>query len=276
MNHGPQPSRVACAEQKEQELCSVPATGERHRLDGSKGAVTWQLPEEAPVAVQINSEPYAVMMATPADLRNFATGFLLGEGLLRSPKDIAGILVMPVENGVTVDVAVAEGAIDLERMVRRKIEGRAGCGLCGVEDIAAAVRPLTPLARTWHPEPAAVIAAAAQLPKHQPMNAFNRTVHAAAWATPRGDIVLVREDIGRHNALDKLIGALATEGIEPQSGFVLMTSRCSYELVQKAVTAGISALITISAPTAMAYRLAKSNNLYLASLGDGGLIVFNP
>jgi FdhD protein len=258
------------------DMCSSAATGTVHRADGTTETVSWQLPKETPVALQINSEPYAVMMATPSDLRDFAAGFLLGEGLIRDVKDISGILVMPVENGIAVDVAVAEAAVDMTRMVRRRVEGRSGCGLCGVEDIAAAMRPLAPVTRGWAPEPAAILKAAQALPSLQPMNTFNRTVHGAAWVTRDGEIVLVREDVGRHNALDKLIGRVARYGWDRQSGFVLMTSRCSFELVQKTVTAGIGALVTVSAPTALAHELAKSSDLYLAALGAGGVVVFNP
>ena len=260
----------------ERDLCSRSAAGDVRLPDGSDASVTWQLPEETPVALQINSEPYAVMMATPSDLRDFAHGFLLGEGLIKSTKAVQGVLVMPVENGIAVDVAVAGGAIDASRLVRRRVEGRSGCGLCGVEDIAAALRPLTALQRGWAPDTAAILKAAKALAGKQPMNAHNRTVHGAAWVSPAGDILFVREDVGRHNALDKLIGALAQAGADPSSGFALMTSRCSFELVQKVVTAGIPALVTVSAPTALARDLAISSHLFLAALGAGGVVVFNP
>lgn len=260
----------------EQDLCSRPATGDVSRANGTHGTVTWQLPQETPVALQINSQPYAVMMATPSDLRNFAAGFLLSEGLIGCVNDIAGILILPVENGVAVDVAVAEDAVDASRLVRRRVEGRTGCGLCGVEEISAAIRPLPPLARTWTPDAPAILKAANALPSLQPMNTFNRTVHGAAWVSRSGDIEMVREDVGRHNALDKLIGALAQTETDPASGFVLMTSRCSLELVQKTVTAGIGALVTVSAPTTLALDIATSSNLFLAALGSGEIVIFNP
>jgi FdhD protein len=234
------------------------------------------LPEEVPVALQINSAPYTVMMATPADLRDFAIGFLISEGVIKDPRSVKGVLVMPVENGIAVDVAVDDEAIDTSRLVRRAIEGRSGCGLCGVEDIAAAVRPLPVVSRSGAPSVDAIQRAAKALASHQPMNRFNRTVHGAAWVSHAGDILLVREDVGRHNALDKLIGALTQMGADPSSGFVLMTSRCSYELVQKTVNAGYQALVTVSAPTALAYDLAVKSNLFLAALAPQGTIVFNP
>ena len=255
-------------------LCSVTATGYVHPAGADPQAVTWQLAEEVPVALQINSEPFTVMMATPADLRDFAAGFLIGEGLIASVGDIRGILVMPVEGGMAVDVAVPENKIDTSRIARRSIEGRTGCGLCGVEDIASAIRPLPVLSRQWAPSDQAMRRGLLFLPDHQPMNKSNRSVHGAAWVSRTGEIVTVREDVGRHNALDKLIGALKFKDAA-LDGFVLMTSRCSFELVQKAVTAGIGGLVTVSAPTALALELARASNLFLAAMGPGGPVVFN-
>jgi FdhD protein len=255
-------------------LCSRPALGET-TVGGTTQPVTWQLPEETPVALQINSEPYTVMMATPADLRDFAIGFLIGEGIVKNARDIQGVLVMPVESGMAVDVAVPKTSLETSRLARRAIEGRTGCGLCGVEDIASALRPLPILARSWSPATGVIQRAAGGLFQHQPMNRLNRSVHGAAWVSQDGQILLVREDVGRHNALDKLIGALLLKEQNLQDGFVLMTSRCSFELVQKTVTAGIGALVTVSAPTALALDLARKSNLFLAALGPGGPVVFN-
>lgn len=256
------------------ELCSRPAAGELSTASGPQ-AITWQLPEETPVALQINSEPYTVMMATPADLRDFAVGFLVGEGIVPDPIKIQGILVMPVDGGIAIDVAVPEDAIDTTRLSRRTIEARTGCGLCGVEDIKSAVRPLQRLDRATSPSTDAIQRAARSLGDQQPMNRLNRSVHGAAWVSMDGEILIVREDVGRHNALDKLIGALYRENVDRAEGFVLMTSRCSFELVQKSVTAGIGALVTVSAPTALALELATNANLFLAALGPGGPVVFN-
>lgn len=245
--------------------------------DGAAHAISWQLPEEVPVALQINSANFAVMMATPLDLRDFAVGFMISEGIIRERAAIGGVLVMPVDNGMAVDVAVESDAIVPGRLSRRALEGRSGCGLCGVEDIAAAVRPLQPLGRAaWTPDAATIARAASMLKANQPMNQLNRSVHGAAWVSRAGDVVLVREDVGRHNALDKLIGALALAKTDLASGFVLMTSRCSFELVQKCVTAGIGALVTVSAPTTLAYDLAVASNLFLAALGPAGPVIFNP
>jgi FdhD protein len=256
------------------ELCSRPAIGEVSS-GGSTQSVTWELPEETPVALQINSEPYTVMMATPADLREFAIGFLIGEGIVKDPRKIQGVLVMPVEGGMAVDVAVPETALEMSRLARRAIEGRTGCGLCGVEDISSVVRPLPKLQRTWAPSTDAIRRAERGVAARQPMNRVNRSVHGAAWASREGEILVVCEDVGRHSALDKLIGALQLKGEDRQGGFVLMTSRCSFELVQKTVTAGVGALVTVSAPTALALDLARQSNLFLASLGPGGPVVFH-
>lgn len=257
------------------DVCSRSAEGTVYTADGTARTTSWQVPEETPIALLFNSEPFTVMMATPADLRDFAIGLALAEGIVRDPEQITGVLVMPVENGVTVDMAVPEAAIEKSRLVRRAIEGRSGCGLCGVEDIDAALRPLVPVQRTWTPSTVAILKAAARLSENQPMNRLNRSVHGAAWVSQDGEILLVREDVGRHNALDKLIGALVQTGTDRSSGFVLMTSRCSYELVQKCVTAGIGALVTVSAPTALALEIAKSANLFLAALQRDAVVVLN-
>jgi len=256
-------------------LCSDPVEGIALDAGCSRASVTWQLPEEVAVALQINSAPYTVMMATPANLTEFGIGFALAEGIVTKRPDIRAVLAMPVENGFAVDLAVDEQALERARMVRRSIEGRSGCGLCGVENIADVVRVTKPVATKVRPGPAAILKAAQELPRRQPMNRLNHTVHGAAWVSLQGEIALVREDVGRHNALDKLIGALFETGTDLSSGFVLMTSRCSFELVQKAATVGIGALVTVSAPTLLALEIARKARMFLASLGDRGVVVFN-
>jgi FdhD protein len=216
-----------------------------------------------------------VMMATPANLEDFAIGFAISEGLVRHASHISNILTLPSGDGVTVDLAIADHDIIRERMISRSLEGRVGCGLCGIEDMADAIRmPKSKLPPTTL-SPEAVDRAFTELPHHQPMNAVNRTVHAAAWCSVDGVILVAREDVGRHNALDKLIGAMAQAKITPENGFVLMSSRCSFELVQKCAIAGISALATVSAPTALAYRLAKDAGLTLAALSKQGVMMFD-
>ena len=256
-------------------LCSIPADAVSTDVSGNQTQITWQLPEEVAVALQINTEPYTVMMATPANLTDFGIGFVLAEGIVPNRSDILGVIAMPVENGWAVDVAIDEEALAEARMPRRSIEGRSGCGLCGVENIADVVRVTEPVPQTVRPSPEAILRAARELPKRQVMNRFNRTVHGAAWASLDGGILHVREDVGRHNALDKLIGALAEAKVDPTTGFVLMTSRCSFELVQKSVTFGIGALVTVSAPTALALDIARKARLFVASLAGDSVVILN-
>ncbi|MEQ1520391.1 MAG: formate dehydrogenase accessory sulfurtransferase FdhD [Aestuariivirga sp.] len=252
---------------------SLPVSG---TLYGSTGPVktVWQVPEEVPIAILFNSVPYAVMMATPADLDDFAAGFALAEGIVSSASQIKGILTLPSEEGLAVDLAVDEKHLNRDRMVKRSLEGRVGCGLCGIEDIKDAIRMPEGIVVNTSLSPQAVARAYEALPQWQPMNAVNRTVHAAAWCSADGTILLSREDVGRHNALDKLIGALAKSNVNLRDGFVLMSSRCSFELVQKCALAGIGALATISAPTALALQLAKQAGLKLAALSKGGVMIF--
>jgi FdhD protein len=253
---------------------SVVASGTLHTETGPQ-RVIWQVPEEVPIAILFNSQAYAVMMATPADLDDFAIGFSLAEGIVSNAKDIRAILTLPSEQGLAVDLSVDEAKLNRNRMAKRSLEGRVGCGLCGIEDIKDAIRMPAGHVPAVILFPEAVKRAYEALPSFQPMNAVNRTVHAAAWCGPAGDILLSREDVGRHNALDKLIGALARAEINLRGGFVLMSSRCSFELVQKCALAGIGALATISAPTALALTLARQAQLKLAALSKRGVMIFD-
>ena len=273
---GPHPAfgLLLARESAGEEGCSLPATGTMHTRDGER-LVTWQVPEEVPVAIQLNSAPYAVMMATPADLDDFGIGFALAEGLVRTASQVKNTLVLPEQDGYALDLAIDPADINQDRLVKRSLEGRVGCGLCGIEDIRDAIRMPRGKHLSGSLDAKAVLAAYSALPSFQPMNAVNRTVHAAAWCTPAGEIMLAREDVGRHNALDKLIGALARAGADTSSGFVLMSSRCSFELVQKCALAGIAALATISAPTALALRLAREAGVSLAALAQGGVMIFD-
>ena len=190
---------------------SVPARGILHTLAGDEAAI-WQVPEEVPLALQFNSKAHAVMMGTPADLEDFAVGFAIAEGIVAKASDVAGVLVLAEGQGYAIDLSVPEQKIVQGRLARRSMEGRTGCGLCGIEDMADAIRMPQAKLPVADLRPEAVARAYEQLPAHQPMGRVNRTVHAAAWCSVDGDILLSREDVGRHNALDKLIGALAREG----------------------------------------------------------------
>lgn len=236
----------------------------------------WHIPAEVPTAFIYNERNYAVMMASPTDLGDFATGFTLTEQICRSIDDIHAIDIHATSLGIECRLKIAENAVErldvLDR--RRTIEGRSGCGVCGLEAADSLYRRLPKVAesiRTINADP--IEKAFASLKQHQPLNALTHSVHAAAWVNNTGDIQLVREDVGRHNALDKLLGALALKDFESENGFVLMSSRCSYELVQKAALLGVQVLATFSGPTEFAVQKAKEANIALAGF-DNGKAVF--
>lgn len=231
----------------------------------------WQIAEEVAVAVLINSRPIAVIMATPVNLKDLGVGFLLSEQHLSSVSAIRSTLVMRTEKGYCVDVGVDPEAV--KAGPERVMESRSGCGLCGLNTLTD-VSLKVPFVHRNAPEAASVARAFAQLHRYQPMNAVNRSVHGAAFADFDGGLALVREDIGRHNALDKLIGALMRQGMRCSDGFAVLTSRCSFELVQKAAIAGFSGLATISAPTQLALETARAAGLSLASMAPDGIAVF--
>ncbi|WP_196503163.1 formate dehydrogenase accessory sulfurtransferase FdhD [Aestuariivirga litoralis] len=248
---------------------SISASG---LLNGA--AATWLVPEEVPVAILLNSNSYAVMMATPADLEDFALGFVLSEGIVAHHSHVKGILLLQQPEGYSVDVAIDEAHLLRDAYVKRNMEGRIGCGLCGVAELSDALRMPRDKVKPVPLAAAAVAMAFDALPEHQPMNAANHSVHAAAFCSVDGSILLAREDVGRHNALDKVIGAMARKAQVPDDGFVLMSSRCSSELVQKCARVGLGALATLSAPTAFALSLARQAGISLASRAPQGIMMF--
>ena len=257
-------------------MCSIAVTGTGFPagVGAEEGAdVEWQVPEETAVAFEYNGRSHAVMMATPADLEDFALGFSLAEEIVGSAADIEKISVRETPLGFVVNLTVDPLRLLRGSLRSRSMEGRSGCGLCGVDSLVHAVREPRRIETSLEVEPAAVAAAFRALPDHQPMNRANRSVHAAAWCAPDGAIRLAREDVGRHNALDKLIGAIAGSGADPATGFVVMTSRCSFELVQKTAAVGIPLLATISAPTALALELARNANLTLGALSRRDTVI---
>jgi FdhD protein len=244
------------------------------------GAIDWALAEEAPVALSYNGQPFAVMMATPEDLEDFALGFSLAEGLIPDAAALWVTKVRPLDDGAwDVCLTIDPDRADTERLAgRRGMEGRSGCGLCGVEMIDQA-RPALPRVGPVSAgvTPAVIAKAFEALPDHQPMNARTRSMHAAAFCDATGAIVLAREDVGRHSALDKLIGAVFRVGMDPRAGFVVLSSRCSVELVQKAARVGVPLLATVSAPTTLALKTADRVGLVLAALArPSGVVVFPP
>ena len=250
---------------------------ERHR-GGAVARVRDAVAEEIPVAFVYNDRPHAVMMATPADLEDFALGFSLSEGIIDRAEQFAKVETIEALAGIELRIDIPpEKAAVLEDRVR-ELTGRTGCGLCGAQTLDAAVRH--PPAVTGVPtiEAAALLAALAEMQRLQAINAATGAVHAAAWADLSGRIALLREDVGRHNALDKLIGAMQRANIDSRAGFLLVTSRASFELVMKAATVGIGFLAAISAPTALAIALAQETNLTLVGFAraDGFGIYTHP
>jgi FdhD protein len=228
--------------------------------------------EEMPVAMHYNGHPYAVMMATPRDLEDFALGFSLSEGLVQSSAQLTGIDVRHHLEGIELSMAVASDApaARIDRSRQRLLPGRSGCGLCGTRELEGAVRPPAPVHASARFPTMALERALRALDSHQPMNAATGAVHAAAWADADGRILLAREDVGRHNALDKLIGAMCRAGCRPDAGMLLLTSRASYEMVTKAASAGIGFIVAISAPTALAVDLARSAGVCLVGFARPG------
>ncbi|MEX2647382.1 MAG: formate dehydrogenase accessory sulfurtransferase FdhD [Alphaproteobacteria bacterium] len=224
---------------------------------------------EAPVAFVYNGIEHAVMMATPTDVEDFAVGFTLAEGIVGDADEIASVAVSEVAQGVRLDVAIPDADARRLQRQRRNLAGRTGCGLCGVVGIDQALRALPALPPGSPVAAAAIVAALAALPESQVVNRRTGSVHAAAFAERDGTIVAVREDVGRHNALDKVIGAVARSGRDPAQGFVVITSRCSMEMVQKAATVGVSLLVAISAPTSLAIDLAEGCGLCLVAFARG-------
>ena len=221
--------------------------------------------EECAVAIEYNGISHAVMMATPSDLDDFALGFSLSEGILDRPEQLYSIDWSQTDLGWTIQLDIAGDAFDRIKRQRRQMTGRSGCGLCGTETLAHAIRPI-PSVSALALSPGAVNRAVGDLKGHQRLGNISGGMHAAAWVDMNGDIKAVREDVGRHNALDKLIGATA---LWDSQGFVLVSSRASYEMVHKTCTAGFGALVAISAPTSLAIKLAGEASLTLIGLAKG-------
>lgn len=224
---------------------------------------------ETPVVLVYNDLSQAVMMATPADLEDFAVGFSLSEGIVGSAGEVGGIELADVALGLEIRIAIPQDRGSRLRERQRSVEGRTGCGLCGIMSLEQALRPLPVISRVPAIAWQAITDALAALPEQQRANQASGAAHAAAFATAAGGIRLVREDVGRHNAFDKLIGALARGGIDPASGFVVLTSRFSAELVQKAAIAGIAVVAAVSAPTTLAIELAQGAGITLIAFARG-------
>jgi formate dehydrogenase accessory protein FdhD len=240
---------------------------ERQALKLSRASidpVDLRVAEEVPVALVYNGLSHAVMMASPGDLEAFALGFSLSEGIIAGPEELLGLSVARAGAGVQIDLRITARRFAGLQNRRRSLAGRTGCGLCGVESLAEALRDLPPVSAGPVVHRAAIERALASLSPLQRLNRAAGSVHAAAWADETGTIKALAEDVGRHNALDKLIGLLAQAPRPP--GFALLTSRCSYELVAKAAMADLSILVAISAPTDLALDVAERVGLTVVAL----------
>ncbi len=250
---------------------TAPRQFREHFADGRAPASRERaLAIEAPVAIEINGLGYAVMMATPADFADYALGFCLSEQLISAPNQILSVEASEVPAGgwmLRIQLIATDAAPLMERARLRLSEG--SCGLCGIESLEQVLRPLPPITARLDVADAAIFAAVAALPTLQPLTRATHAAHAAAFCGCDGTIRLVREDVGRHNALDKLLGAMAHAGLSAGEGFILLTARCSFELVQKAILAGCPLLVTISAASTLAADQAAAHGLKLVSLARG-------
>ena len=237
--------------------------------DASASAVVEQIAEEAPIALVYNGVPHVVVMATPANLEDLALGFSLSEAVIASAAELGGMEIAPEQTGYSIYLSVPPERVEVISQRRRNMTARTGCGVCGAETIEQAMRDVPKVEGGQKITRQAIAEAMKQLPALQALNAATGATHAAAWANPDGKLLLVREDVGRHNALDKLIGALAGGGIDTAQGFAVITSRASYEMVQKAAMAGIGLLAAVSAPTALAVRIAREAGVTLAGFVRG-------
>jgi FdhD protein len=246
--------------------------------DGRLSEGARAIPEETAIALTYNGGSYAVMMATPQSLRDFAVGFSLSEGIVRSADDIESFEIVELDDGIELRMWLAQSTADRLGERRRHIAGPTGCGLCGIDSIAEAVRPAAIVAPGQSFSSREIMTAMQDIPPLQTINIETRAVHAAAFWTPARGIVALREDVGRHNALDKLAGALAQDKTSTNEGIVLLTSRVSVEMVQKTAAMGAPVMVAVSAPTALAVRMADAAGITLAAIAraDGFEIFTHP
>jgi len=245
------------------------------RSDGGSEAGRRDVPEETPIAIVHDATTTAVMMATPADLEDFALGFSVTEGLISDAADVTGFEAAPSALGIELRVWLASDRSAMLTARRRAMAGPTGCGLCGIESLAEAVRPARTVGEGSSFTGDQVREALRALSAAQVLGQRTRAVHAAGWWTADAGLVAVREDVGRHNALDKLVGALWREGVGPDRGMVVLTSRVSVELVQKAAAFGAQVLVAVSAPTALAIRMAEAAGMTLVAVArDDGFEIF--
>lgn len=231
---------------------------------------------ETPIALVINGEPYVVMMATPNDLKDFAIGFCITENLISTAKDIRFLDITPCETGMQIHIRFNAQAKAEQLKHQRNLTGRTGCGLCGTALIEDAVRNAPTVDSTLNLSLDIISKALSQLEQNQPVKRITGAVHAAAWFDETGQLICIREDIGRHNALDKLVGKLYTDDtVKLDLGFIIITSRASYEMVTKSAFAGVSILVAVSAPTSLAIEIAEKSYLTLIGFArDASCVIY--
>lgn len=243
--------------------------------DGGTRPVVDDVAVEMPIALEYNGVSFAVMLASPADLEDFALGFSLTEGIIARPRELLDLELAELEEGIAIKMTIQTERFAGLRQRRRNLAGRTGCGLCGAESLGQVFRPLPPVAGGVACRAANLQGALRRLRECQPLQQATGATHAAAWIAQDGGILLSREDVGRHNALDKMIGAVAAARGDFGAGVALVTSRASYELVQKAAAVGIGTLAAISAPTSLAIEMAERLNLTLVGfLRQGSHVVY--
>lgn len=234
-----------------------------------------QIIDEVPVGLVYAGTLFAVMLATPTDLEDFATGFSLSEGIVGSADELAITAIDELTDGVRLRMQLPVERLAALLRRKRNLTGGSGCGRCGTDSFAETLRPLDPIRSAAGIAPDAIRRAVAALPPEQTLNRQTGAVHAAGFALPDGQLLLVREDVGRHNALDKLIGALARAGIDPACGFVVVSSRCSFEMVHKTAAVGIPLIAAISAPTSLCVGFAETVGVgVVAYVRDGRFTVY--
>jgi FdhD protein len=245
-----------------------PVTKVLRRAYSETGATSGDraIPEETAVALSYNGGTAAVMMATPADLEDFAVGFSLTEGIVASSAAIRSLEAVPDADGIELRMWLDEADAGRLNERRRMMAGPTGCGLCGIDSLQEAVRPVAQVTQTMHVTPQQVMQAVGSVAPAQVLNHETRAVHAAAFWHPDRGLVVLREDVGRHNALDKLCGALAREGSTATGGIVVLTSRVSIEMVQKAAVMGAAIVAAVSAPTMLAVRTADAAGITLIGI----------
>jgi FdhD protein len=245
------------------ELSSLREVDVQREQHGAVELATDYVAEERPVALHYYRLPYVVMLASPADLEDLGVGFTLSEGIVGAADEIRGVELIRDGDALAVHLDITGERLSRILQRQRNLTGRTGCGLCGVESVEEAIRHPAPVRDGVRLASAEIHAELAKLHVQQPLNSRTGSVHAAAWALPGKGIQLVREDVGRHNALDKVVGALARAGTDPSLGYLIITSRASYEMVQKAATVGVSVVVAVSAPTALAIDLAVETGVTL-------------